>query len=280
MRLSALPLLLLAACASEELPGVPEGPLACYEPQDGGAFSGGLTVPVPGCALSGQPTGVLDLGELGWNRGGGVLVVPPAAAAGTPLPAVIVFHGAGGSGESVRQNLGIEAAADGGAVFIYPSAVRGTWDVGRNAGDGPDALVGRVAQNYCIDPERIFVAGHSAGAVYALYLGCNVPNAFGGMAVVAGTDGRFDTRCCKGSISAIFIHGTEDEAISIVEGRTARNRTLTRDGCASTSVPNGPNCVSYDCPAQWSVDACEWPGGHEAPSWAGEEIWRFFSHSP
>ena len=67
MRLSALPLLLLAACASEELPGVLEVPLACFEPQDGVAFSGGLTTPVPGCALSGQPTGVLDLGELGWN---------------------------------------------------------------------------------------------------------------------------------------------------------------------------------------------------------------------
>lgn len=278
MRLCAFPLLVLAACASEEPVGELEVPLACFEPPDAGVFSRGLTAPVPGCALSGQPSGVLDLEELGWVSAGGVLVVPPAAAAGTALPAFIVFHGAGGSGELTRHNLGLDVAADGGAIFVYPNALQGTWDVGRNSSDGRrvDALLGRLADTYCIDPERIYIAGHSAGAVFTLYLGCNVPSAFGGMAVVAGTDSRFDTRCCTGPISAIFIHGTEDEAINIVEGRVARGRTLQRDGCASTSAPDGPNCVSYDCPPPWSVSACEWLGGHEAPSWAGEEIWRFF----
>jgi polyhydroxybutyrate depolymerase len=282
MCLCVFPLLALVACASEEPPGGPEFQLACHEPRDGGVFATGLTAPVAGCALSGQPSGVLDLEQLGWLTAGGVLVVPPAAAAGTALPAFIVFHGAGSTGELVRQNLGIEAAADGGAVFVYPNAPRAsrTWDVGRNAGDGTDALLRRLTDSYCIDPERIYIAGHSAGAVYTLYLGCNVPSTFGGMAVVAGSDARFDTRCCKGSISAIFIHGTEDEAINIVEGRSARGRTQRRDGCTDTSVPDGPNCVSFDCPAPWSVDACEWLGGHEAPPWAGEEIWRFFSAAP
>ena len=279
MRLCVFPLLLLVACASEESVGGLETPLACFEPRDGGVFSRGLTAPVPGCALSGRPTGVLDLEELGWAPAGGVLVVPPAAAAGVALPAFIVFHGAGGSGQLTRENLGIEAPADGGAVFVYPNAPRGTWDVGRNSADGriTEGLLGRLAESYCIDPAHIYLAGHSAGAVFTLYLGCNVPTPFAGMAVVAGADNRFDTRCCTGSISALFIHGTEDVAISIVEGRSARGGTLQRDGCGSTSVPDGTNCVLYDCPAPWSVGACEWPGGHDAPPWAGEEIWRFFS---
>ena len=281
MRLCVFPLLALVACASEESPGL-ELPLECFAPRDGGALAGGLTAPVPGCALSGQPTGVLDLEALGWTSAGGVLTVPPAAASGTPLPVFLVFHGAGGSGEATRQNLGLEGPADGGAVFVYPNALLGTWDVGRNSPDGRrvESLLGRLADTYCIDPGRIYIAGHSAGAVFTLYLGCNVPGALAGMAVVAGSDARFDTRCCTGSISAIFIHGTQDLAIDIVEGRNARSRTLQRDGCGSSAVPDGPNCSLYDCPAPWKVAGCEWAGGHEAPPWAGEEIWGFFFPGP
>jgi polyhydroxybutyrate depolymerase len=279
MRLCVFLLLLLVACGSEEPVGKYEVPLACFEPRDGGVFSQGLTAPVPGCALSGWPTGLLDVADAGLSPSGGVLVVPPAAAAGTPLPVVIVFHGAGGSGELTRENLGLDAAADGGAVFVYPNAPRGTWDIGQNSLDGRlvEGLLGRLADRYCIDPAHVYIAGHSAGAVFTLYLGCNVPTAFAGMAVVAGTDVRFDTRCCAGSISALFIHGTNDESISISEGRTALSRTLGRDSCTFSSAPDGPNCVSYECPAPWAVDMCAWSGGHEAPPWAGEEIWRFFS---
>ncbi len=134
--------------------------------------------------------------------------------------------------------------------------------------------------SYCIDPERIYIAGFSAGAVFTLYLGCNVPGAFRAMAAVAGSDRRFDTSCCTAPISGLFIHGTQDEAIPLLEGQAARSNTLHRDGCSSSPAPDGPRCVGYACPAPYAVDYCEWGGDHDVPDWAGAEIARFFSLLP
>jgi len=281
MRSVPLALILLSACDSSPPPEVqfPSGP-QCFVPSDGGVFTTGLSAPVPGCAVAPQQTGVLDLQQLKWSRSGGVLVVPELTA-GTALPVVFVFHGAYGTGEEAREQFALEAAADGGAIFVYPNAIKGTWDIGRLSNDGwrVETLLGNLAANYCIDPARIYLAGFSAGAVFTLYLGCNVPGPFRGLVSVAGSETRFDNRCCTGSISALFIHGTGDDAFPIAQGRYTANDLLHRDQCSSTSTPDSPRCQGYVCPAPWSVDFCEWSGGHVVPGWAGEEIWRFVDES-
>ncbi len=279
--LLALPFL-LAGCSSE-LDLVPDGgfPPACFAPSDGGVFARGLSAPVPGCAAPPGTVGVLDLATLGWAPVGGLLVVP-ASDPGTALPVVFVFHGAGGSGAGVRARFALEGPSDGGAILVYPNAVEGTWDITRFSPDGRqvDRLIQLLSERYCIDPDRVYLTGFSAGAVFTLYLGCNVPGAFRGMAAVAGSDSRFDTRCCQGPISAIFIHGTQDSDIPLIEGRRARGHTLARDQCSGSTAPDGPHCVGHACPAPWAVDACEWDGDHDIPDWAGAEISRFFSLSP
>jgi polyhydroxybutyrate depolymerase len=273
-----LPALLLAACA-DPLPPVPDGGLFqqfCFIPADGGVFTTGLPATVPGCAQPGD-AGVFDLHDLGWSIQGGVLVVPPSGP-GTPLPVVFGFHGAYGTGDAAREYFAMEGPADGGAIFVYPNAVQGTWDIRANSADGRrvDTLLRLLSQSYCIDPERIYITGLSAGAVFTLFLGCNVPGPFRALASVAGTDHRFDNRCCTGSISGIFIHGTNDDAIPVVQGQFSRNDLLERDNCSGMSTPIGQYCLDYSCPASLDVNYCEWPGGHDIPPWAGQEIWRFF----
>jgi polyhydroxybutyrate depolymerase len=230
--------------------------------------------------LAPQQAGVFDLAQLKWSRAGGVLVVP-GSTPGTALPVVFVFHGAYGTGQDAREQFALEAAADGGAIFVYPNAIQGTWDIGPFSQDGRrvETLIGNLAANYCIDPARIYLAGYSAGAVFTLYLGCNVPGSFRGMASVAGSEIRLDTECCRGSISALFVHGTMDDAFPIGQAHYTANDLLRRDQCASTSAPDSAHCVGYVCPAPWSVDFCEWSGGHGVPGWAGEEIWRFVDTS-
>ena len=273
--------LLVTGCSSAPDLGTDAGTdlSQCFRPSDGGVFVTGLPAPIPGCAADAGATGELDLASLGWVREGGVLVVPPTAAAGTALPVVVVFHGAGGSGEQARARFGLEGPADGGAIFVYPNAAQGTWDIRAASVDGRrvDNLLRRLAESYCIDRERIYMAGFSAGAVFTLYLGCNVPDTFRGMAVVAGSNERFSLSCCHSAISGIFIHGTQDEAFPLEEGQRARNYTLRRDGCASSSIPDGSQCQAYSCPVPYSVDYCEWSGDHDVPPWAGSEISRFFA---
>ena len=282
MRHVLLALPLLAACSSG-LGSAPDGgpPAVTCALQDAGVPSSGLPSPVPGCSAPAGPTGVLDLAALGWGNRGGILVVP-AAPPGAPLPVVFGFHGAGEDGENVRARLALEDPLDGGAIFIYPNASAGTWDIGSSSADSElvFALLDRLASGYCVDPARIYIAGFSAGAVFTLYLGCHDRGTFRAMAVVAGTDARFDRRCCQGALSAIFVHGTQDEAIPFTEGRAALAHLLDRDQCTSTSAADGLHCVAYACPAEYQADFCQWAGDHDVPDWAGWEIARFFSLLP
>lgn len=272
-------LLVLAACSTSTEPdgGGTFAPL-CFNPPDGGVFVSGLASPVPGCAAPAGPTGVLDLAALGWAPQGGVLVVPDSPP-GTPLPVVFAFHGAFGTGADLRDRLALDDAVDGGAILVYPTAIAGTWDITQVSPDGRrvDRLISRLADTYCIDPSRIYISGFSAGAVFTLYLGCNVPQTFAGIAVMAGSDARFDTRCCTKPVSGIFIHGSHDEAFSLAEGRAARAGVATRDHCSATTTPDGAHCFAYACPAPWAVDGCEWDGDHDLPDWAAAEVSRFFS---
>jgi polyhydroxybutyrate depolymerase len=268
----------IAACESP-LPDVvpPDAgsqPLACFQPLPGGVFLAGLPAPVAGCSAPQPDAGVLPLDSDTW-KAGGVLVVPPSAP-GTPLPLVIAFHQAGGSGIGIRNQLGMEAVADGGAIFVYPNASRGTWDLGQGDGRAVDLLLRSLSQTYCIDPSQIHIAGFSAGAVFTLYLACNVPTTFASAAAVAGTEDVFDTRCCSQPISALFIHGVLDDTIPAGEGHNAADEVGKRDGCGiNTTVQNG--CDVYACPAPRRVQFCPWEGNHEVPDFAGQAIWNFFS---
>ena len=283
MRRAALPILLLLGACNAPLHDLPDGGLfgGCWEPSSSSVFAQPLTSPTAGCSLQGQPTGVLDLRTSGTVPAGGVLVVPEADP-GTPLPLVIVFHGAGGTGHDIRERFPLDAATDGGAIVAYPNARAGTWDVGSRTTDGPmvSRLIGWVASQYCVDPARIYAAGFSAGAVFTNFLACNVPQTFRAVGVVAGTDNRFEQSCCHGTVSAMFIHGTADEAIPFAQGQDAAWHVRLRDHCGDGTTPDGSNCSAYACPSSEAVDFCAWSGDHDVPPWASEEVWRFFSAAP
>src|SRR5262249_52741524 len=142
-------------------------PVVCFAPRDGGGFVTGLATPVAGCSASGLDAGVYDLAAPGWARQSRALVAPSAP----PREAVAAgfgVRGAGTPGATFRCELALEGSVDAGAVFIYPTAVQGTWDIGPNSLDANrvDTLLRLLAGNLCIDPGRIYIAGFSAGAVF------------------------------------------------------------------------------------------------------------------
>ncbi|HTS81984.1 MAG TPA: hypothetical protein VMH40_15385 [Myxococcaceae bacterium] len=252
----------------------------CFVPADGGVFVNGFPLPIPGCASRSGDAGVLDLRTEGLWAKGGVLVVPPVDA-GVALPVVVVFHGAGGFGTFIRQDFQLEGPADGGAIFVYPNALQGTWDIGPSSADGLalDRLLGELARRYCIDPGQIDLAGFSAGAVFTLYMACNEGPTFRAVASVAGTSDRFDTACCKAPVSTILIHGTQDPTIDFPSGLATRDDVRQRNHCGTTSSPDSAECVTY-AGCSKPLDWCVWDGMHEVPAWAGAEAWRFFSAAP
>ena len=143
-------LLLVAACSSAPERVIDGGTnlAGCFIPPDGGVFLSGLPAPVPGCVADAGPTGVLDLAALGWLRSGGVLVVPPEAAAGKAVPVVFAFHGAGESGEAIRDALALGPSTDAGVILVFPNAAaQGTWDIRPVSADGRnvDALIQQLS---------------------------------------------------------------------------------------------------------------------------------------
>src|SRR5207247_1244714 len=98
----------------------------------------------------------------------------PATPASTPLPLLVLLHGAGGSGAGVLRRVG--AAADqAGVAVLAPDSRDSTWD-GIRSGFGPDVAfidraLARVFDVVAVDRDRIAVGGFSDGATYALALG-------------------------------------------------------------------------------------------------------------
>ena len=199
---------------------------------------------------------------------GGVLVVPPSAP-GTPLPLVIVFHPAGGSGFGVRTSSRWRGRRTEGPSSSTPmrSSARGTWaHLDRRP---PRRCPAPLDVRHLLHRPRAHLhRGLSAGAVFTLFLGCNEPETFASLAAVAGTEDRFDTRCCKQPISALLIHGTDDEAISAGDGHNAADELGRRDGCGLHHAPAG-RLRRLRVPRTVRGRFCPWLGNHAAPPWGG-----------
>lgn len=175
-----------------------------------------------------------------------LLHVPPAAAAGKPVPLVVSLHGAGGSAGN-GLSLWRAAADEHGFAVLAPSSRGSTWDAVRG-GYGPDVDVldrslRRAFELVPVDPGRIGVTGFSDGASYALGLGL----ANGGLfpEVVAFSPGFVPPAPAAGRPRFFVSHGTGDEVLPIE--RTSRRL-----------VP-GLRADGYD------VTYAEFDGGHSVP---------------
>ncbi len=111
------------------------------------------------------------------------LLVPDAAQAGKPLPLVIALHGAGGSENLFFDGYGQGAIADlcqqRGWLVVSP----------RTAGFGlipVEDLVASLARVYPIDRERVYMVGHSMGAMQVTAAVSAKPEMFAAVAALGG----------------------------------------------------------------------------------------------
>jgi len=121
-----------------------------------------------------------------------VLHLPPGANDRRPMALVAVLHGGTGNGRAVATQTRFSAEADrSGFIVAYPdgtdqprhflNAMRKpgllTWNAGGCCGFAMEhriddvaflrAMVGEIERSAAIDPKRVFVAGHSNGAMMA-----------------------------------------------------------------------------------------------------------------
>lgn len=266
-------------------------------PSDAGTDAG--PIGSAGCGLAataGVTTETIRVGTLDRTY---VLSIPEGYDPNRAYPLLLAWHGRTGSGTNFRNRDGgggVEEAADGGGIFVYPDGLPVTSDATDTGWQDTDfgsrdyllfdALVEEMSETLCVDPDRIFSYGHSFGAYMTQGLACRRPGVMRGIAGVAGGPPyRSGMPCPMGGETAVWMHNAVmDETVDFEErGIPARDYWVGANHCDSTTTPldTADFCVAYDgcdAPLHWCAPPTGF--GHSFPSYSWDAIWAFFTALP
>jgi polyhydroxybutyrate depolymerase len=157
------------------------------------------------------------------------LHIPASYDGVQPLPLVLALHGGGGTGENmVRLTGDLNDLADAeGFLVAYPDGVEKHWNDGRaltnrrtyteNIDDVGflKALVDRIAQEYAVDPGRIYAMGISNGGMMSYRLACEATDTFSAIAaVVSSMSVELFASCAPTRpVSVLVMNGTADPLV-------------------------------------------------------------------
>lgn len=262
------------------------------------AGDGGFTLPISdaGCSVANSPTGSLNLTSIDPDGGlaNYIVTLPNGYGGKKAFPLVFGFHGRNRTNEQFVDvdALDIKTEITPFAVMVYPQSQGGPgWEM---APELPlnipffEALWRTMFANYCIDAARVFVIGHSSGAMFSNILACRYGDRLRGVGAVAGE--QLET-ACVGNVAAMIVHGGADPIVPTEAGIATRDFEIQRNGCQTTSTPGQvAPCVAYDgCLPGLPVEWCEHTeptytmtdgGGHGYPTFASKAFWGFFSPLP
>jgi polyhydroxybutyrate depolymerase len=204
------------------------------------------------------------------------LHVPPGLDRSRPSQLVVSLHGYGApSGEAHAHALGLDALADEqGFLLAMPDGTvdaRGSrfWNASDACCDFDHIGVDDVAyiawviddasRRQKVDPERVFVFGHSNGGFLAHRLACDLAPRLAGAVSIAGAGPKDPSRCKPSApVSILEIHGDADSIITMSGGRVFNLQLpeypstkdtiamwLDRDGCGAGGQP-APARLDFD----------------------------------
>jgi phospholipase/carboxylesterase len=175
----------------------------------------------------------------------GVLYLPPRYRHGTPIPLVLLLHGAGGSGARIVQRFRTYAD-ELGMAFVAPDSTAVSWDrKDRLASDVEfiDRALAVAFRRINTTPEGLRIGGFSDGASYSLSVGLTNGDLFA--RILALSPGFCGPALPRGKPRLYFTHGTRDEILPI-------------DITSRKIVPMLQR-------AGYAVEYHEFDGGHETP---------------
>lgn len=231
---------------------------------------------------------------------------PPGHRGDRPVPLVIAMHYYPGSGEALRDMIGMDAKADRhGFLVAYPDGAGGGFNALVCCGAEDDvaflaALTGRMVADWRADPDRVYLTGISNGGDMSFRAAVEATGLFAAIGVVSGGYGGPRTEAAdyvpKSPVSVVTVIGARDRYHDIFAAGLRKWRERLR--CVPASTPPGGAAgvrrSSARCADGSDVEAYvladmghSWPGATsgqlalpDAPLVATDVIWDFFAAHP
>jgi poly(3-hydroxybutyrate) depolymerase len=174
------------------------------------------------------------------------LYVPTTYVRGTPHPVVVALHGLGGTEAQMLDGYGGElakVAEQHGVIVASPLGYRSDgwygWQ-GSISPNDPEAVrsvqrseedvlqvLTQVQQHYTVDTSRVYLMGHSMGAIGTWHLGAKYPDMWAALGPVAGIGDPTTVERMR-NLPQFVVHGDADPTVAVTFSRAmvARMRAL------------------------------------------------------
>ncbi|HVB24824.1 MAG TPA: PHB depolymerase family esterase [Ktedonobacteraceae bacterium] len=245
-----------------------------------------------------------------------LLHLPPSYGR-QPQPLVINYHGYTETTQVFAQYSNMAVESDkAGFILVFPQGEDNptTWNAGIGAygptGDANDVqfthdLLRYLEKNYCVDAQRIYVAGYSIGGGMAYRVACNLSTQIAAFATVEGAFYTAPGGCHPAHpVPVLEIHGQADRyapytgnpPLLMAAVQPYLNNWLDWDKCSNTTQTffkqddvtgiEWPHCADGTVVAHYIISdgGHTWPGATPRPSLgftthtidANAVIWDFF----
>jgi len=300
--------MLAIGCDGDETVYIGSHQISALEAGTGAADDASVDLPTRsnGCGQAlGASVNTQTLDVAGYSRMYRV-VAPETYDPERAYPVVFGFHARDGDGEQARERLQLESFASDAWIFVYPDArvqqfanevVASGWQNGPlpSPFDGTedlefmDALLDRLAADYCMDRQRVFAAGEGWGGEFGAVLGCFSRHlrAF----AQAGANHPYflpvdQDQDCVGDPAVWIFHGKGDEEFPLQSGVQHLEFWRQKNGCGSAGEPlefdgfaSDDECGALMCSGP-ATRYCWYSAsvGHDVPSdYFGEAVMQFFT---
>lgn len=188
----------------------------------------------------------------------GRLFVPPEYDGSKPWALVVGLHNMGGSGTTFEANGFDVVAGELGFIMCYPDGVDNNWNSPEDV-EFIGAAIAGLKKEYSIDPGRVYLTGHSAGAIMIYSLVQAMPGAFAAVAPVAGLMPLGISADALKPVSILNVNAADDNVLR-VEGVPEWSLRSLDDSVGVMKAVNGAKGAGTAFYAADGVKGTLWKG--------------------